>query len=127
MPQPDTKGRRLSSGIDVVSIERLEAAAVKKGFIARVFTEREIEHSFALKDPYRHLAGRFAAKEACKKALSRELAGPIGWKDVEVLTGPDGRPYVELHSHAFDTAGTRRAYLSIAYGTKTAAALVILE
>jgi holo-[acyl-carrier protein] synthase len=123
----ESKGKRLSSGIDVVSIERLAVAAAKKGFVDRIFTASEIEFSFAKKEPYRHLAGRFAAKEACKKALSSDFAGPIGWKEVEVLTGEDGRPVVRFHRRAGEFLGKRRAFLSIAYGKKTAAALVILE
>lgn len=64
--QPEIQG----VGIDLVEIKRIRDLAQKFGerFLKRVFSENELSYSLSFKDPYPHLACRFAAKEALVKA-----------------------------------------------------------
>lgn len=114
----------VSTGIDVISIERIGRAASRKAFLERVFTENELLHSLRHRDAYRHLAGRFAAKEACLKALFTGMGKGIDFKDIEVA-GLE-RPSLELHRLAKSRLKERKAHLSIAYSKEYAFAFVVL-
>jgi holo-[acyl-carrier protein] synthase len=88
----------LKTGIDIIEIERIQAALDRHGerFQKRVFTEREILECRGRADA---LAVRFAAKEAAAKALGTGI-GPISWRDVETLHKWSGEPYLVLHGAA---------------------------
>jgi holo-[acyl-carrier protein] synthase len=123
----------LGLGIDLVDIERVERLLERKGnrALARLFTAGEAAYAGRRPQPARHLAARFAAKEAAFKALAgNELARTIGWRDIEVVTHGDGRPDLLLHGAAASRAaeiGVRRAHLSLTHSDATAAAVVVLE
>lgn len=108
------------AGIDVVEIARMKAACGKEGFLKRVFTAAELEYAGKRRRPERHLAGRFAAKEAVIKALSRGILSGISLKEIEVVNGDDGRPQVRLGVQLAKAVGGRPVHLSISY-TKDAA------
>ncbi len=91
----------LRTGIDVIEVKRIEESINKYGkkFLNRVFTEQEIQYCESKKtQKFQSYAGRFAAKEAVFKALSECIDNKfdIQWKDIEVLNGKNGRPYVVL-------------------------------
>lgn len=70
-----------------------------KGFVESVFTERELEYCMAHKNRYQHFAGRFAAKEACLKALGRGLSAAgidNALKEIEVINLASGRPDLQV-------------------------------
>ncbi|WP_068092511.1 holo-ACP synthase [Novosphingobium rosa] len=86
-------------GSDLCSIERIEAALSRHGdrFEARVFTETERAH--ANTRPFTRagtLAKRFAAKEACAKALGTGFAEGVFMKDIGVVNAPSGAPTLRL-------------------------------
>jgi len=89
-------------GIDIVEIKRLEKTSKKwgKAFLSKVYTPRELKYSFARRFPYQHLAARFAAKEAIFKALGEVEKNFVGWKNVEILNDPSGKPAVHWHGEA---------------------------
>ncbi len=73
-------------GMDLLEIERLEQALSRHPRLARqVFTEEERRYAAARRRPARHLAGRFAAKEAVVKALGLRHAFAI--EEVEIIAG----------------------------------------
>ena len=77
-------------GNDIIEIERVEKAISKEGFIAKVYTQREIEKRGNRTETY---AGIFSAKEAISKAIGtgvREFA----LTDLEILNDDLGKPYV---------------------------------
>ena len=117
----------ISTGIDIESIERLGALAGNSRFLRRVFTDGELKYSAGKRIPHRHLAGRFAAKEACAKALKTGLGAGVGLTDIEVVRGADGRPGLRLFSRAGEILGDRSVFLSIGYQGDTAMALVVIE
>ncbi|MBI5468571.1 MAG: holo-ACP synthase [Deltaproteobacteria bacterium] len=116
----------VSTGIDAISIERIRGAAQRKPFLERVFTERELVYSLKHRDPYRRLAGRFAAKEACLKALTAGMGRGIDLRDIEVVgLGLQGHS-LELHGPAKSRLKGRKAHLSITYSKEYAFAFVVL-
>ena len=52
-----------------------------------------------MKHPHKHLAARFAAKEAVSKALGSGI-GFVRWQDIEILDGPYGEPILNLYGNA---------------------------
>jgi holo-[acyl-carrier protein] synthase len=89
-------------GVDIVEIERVESVISRWGkrFLKRIYTETELE---ICRNRSPSLAARFAAKEAVMKVLGTGGRG-IGWREIEILTGDDGKPSVKLYGHALDKA-----------------------
>jgi holo-[acyl-carrier protein] synthase len=88
----------LGIGSDLANIERIEATIARFGarFIDRVFTEveqRTAERRAATVATY---AKRWAAKEACSKALGTGLRMGIAWRDMGVVNLPSGQPTIVL-------------------------------
>ena len=80
-------------GNDIIEIERVEKAISKEGFIAKVYTQREIENIVKRGNRTETYAGIFSAKEAISKAIGtgvREFA----LTDFEILNDDLGKPYV---------------------------------
>ena len=94
----------LGIGVDLVEVIRIERAMVRhEGFVSRVFSERERARCDDCSRPSRRYAACFAAKEAAGKALGTGIKG-FGWRDLEMLTSDDGRPYMELSGRAGEVA-----------------------
>jgi holo-[acyl-carrier protein] synthase len=111
-------------GIDLLEIDRLERALRRYPRLAeRVFTEAELEYAEARARPARHLAARFAAKEAVVKALG--LSGGFGLGRIEVLAGEP--PTVALCGPVADAAAGRRIEVSLTHSRDFAAAVAIVE
>jgi len=117
----------LMVGVDLVEVGRIRDAASRFGdrFLKRIFTRRELEYCMGRRDPYPHLAARWAAKEAFVKALGTGFARGIKWKDVELLPGGD-RPYLVLGGRASELLGERRAEVSISHTDSYAVAVVLI-
>jgi holo-[acyl-carrier protein] synthase len=119
-------------GVDLVAIDRLARAIETHGdrFEGRVFSDDERAQDAYRRAPASALAARFAAKEACMKALGLGLGQGLAFRLVDVVTGEDGRPRLGLHGAAESRAaelGVRRVHLAITRGAHAAAALVVLE
>ena len=120
-------------GLDLVEIERVRRMLARHGdhMLRRLFTEVERDHAARRVDPAPHLAARLAAKEAAFKALSGDdLARAIGWRDLEVVSAPDGRPTLWLHGSArvrAERLGVTRALVTLSHSKGMAAAVVVLE
>lgn len=120
-------------GLDLVDIARIAQLIEHQGERAmrRLFTEGEAAYAAKRAEPARHLAARFAAKEATYKALAgTQQARGIGWRDIEVVAEWDGRPTLRLHGRAEARAaelGVVRMHLSLTHADHTAAAVVVLE
>jgi holo-[acyl-carrier protein] synthase len=116
----------LSNGVDLVEIERFQAAIQRHGerFLRRVFTGQELEevgHNIA------SLAARFAAKEAVSKALGTGI-GSIAWREIEVLRGEARQPVLYLHGEAArraDSLGLSSWSLSLSHTQTHAIAMVV--
>jgi holo-[acyl-carrier protein] synthase len=85
-------------GNDVIDIRRIEETLEKYGerFIQRIFTEIEIRKSEKRAQRAASYAKRFAAKEACSKALGTGFRANVYWKDLGVVNEPSGKPTMVL-------------------------------
>jgi holo-[acyl-carrier protein] synthase len=80
-------------GVDLVDVPAFEARfAGRDEALAEIFTEAELTYCRGQRRPWRHLAARFAAKEALLKALTSGLTGAMTWRDIEVTRDPAGAP-----------------------------------
>ncbi len=88
----------LGVGNDLIDIRRIEKTLDRFGerFIARVFTDVERRKSDARAQRAASYAKRFAAKEACAKALGTGLRHGVFWRDMGVINLPSGRPTLRL-------------------------------
>ncbi len=88
----------LGVGTDLANIERIQAVLDRHGdrFRNRVFTEREQAKANRRKDEAGTYAKRWAAKEACSKALGTGLRMGISWKDMAVSNLRTGQPVMTL-------------------------------
>jgi holo-[acyl-carrier protein] synthase len=85
-------------GSDLIDIRRVEKTLERHGerFIARVFTETEKRKSEGRRLRAASYAKRFAAKEACAKALGTGLSRGVFWRDMGVVNLPGGKPTMQL-------------------------------
>ena len=92
------------NGIDIIDINRIRRVINKYGnkFKRRCFSIYEIERSEKRLNSIESYAKRYAAKEACAKALGTGLARGVFWKDIEVVNNEYGKPFIQLHSRAKD-------------------------
>ncbi|MFN3625568.1 MAG: holo-ACP synthase [Hyphomicrobium sp.] len=88
----------LGVGNDLIDIRRIEKTLDRFGerFITRVFTEVERRKSEGRAQRAASYAKRFAAKEACAKALGTGLRHGVFWRDMGVINLPSGRPTLQL-------------------------------
>ncbi|MBY4894604.1 holo-ACP synthase [Rhodobacteraceae bacterium N5(2021)] len=126
----------LGIGTDLANIERIERTLERFGdrFRNRVFTEREQARAERMQDPAAVYAKRWAAKEACSKALGTGLRMGIAWKDMSVSNLPTGQPVMEVTGWARDRLDqmTPEGYGAVIHVTLTddhpwAQAMVVIE
>lgn len=88
----------LGVGNDIIDIRRIEKVIDRYGekFIQRIYTEIEIEKSEKRRNRVASYAKRFAAKEACAKALGTGISKGVAWRDLGVMNLPGGRPNMVL-------------------------------
>ena len=92
----------LGLGNDVIDIRRIERTIELYGdrFLNRIFTETERQRSDRRRQRAASYAKRFAAKEACSKALGTGLRKGVYWRDMGVVNLPSGRPTLKLSGGA---------------------------
>ena len=85
-------------GSDLADIRRIEATLARFGerFAARIFTDAERARSERKADRAASYAKRFAAKEACAKALGTGFRAGVFWRDIGVVNLPSGQPTIAL-------------------------------
>lgn len=126
LAQPGGAPHPLTVGIDLIERARLARTYARFGqrFLTRVFTPRELRQNGARIE---RLAGRYAAKEACAKALGTGI-GAISWQEIEVERLPGGKPALRLYGQAAARAaalGLSALDLSIADTHEHAIAVVV--
>ena len=123
-------------GSDLIDIRRIERTLERFGtrFTERIFTETERRKSDRRELRAASYAKRFAAKEACSKALGTGLSGDIFWRDMGVVNLPGGKPTMRLTGGAerrlqsLVPAGCRAyVHLTITDDHPLAQAFVIIE
>jgi holo-[acyl-carrier protein] synthase len=122
----------LGIGVDLVECARIQHSIDRFGdrFLHRVFTDGEIEYSMSMKFPARHLAARFAAKEAVSKAFGSGIGKAMGWRDIDVRKRPSGEPFLVFSGPAQELAvkrGVTSALITLSHTEHHAMASVVLE
>lgn len=122
----------LGIGVDLVECARIERSLERFGekFLHRVFTDGEIEYSMSMKFPARHLAARFAAKEAVSKAFGTGIGKAMGWRDIDVHKKPGGEPFLVFSGPAQELAtkrGVTSALITLSHTDHHAVACVVLD
>jgi len=85
-------------GSDITDIRRIEKVIERHGdrFLARIFTDTERARAERRAKSVETYAKRFAAKEACAKALGTGMRAGVWWRDMGVVNLPSGRPTMKL-------------------------------
>jgi holo-[acyl-carrier protein] synthase len=88
----------LGIGSDIVDVRRIARAIDRHGdrFLDRIFTDTERAKAERRARRMETYAKRFAAKEACAKALGTGLRAGVFWRDMGVVNLPSGRPTMKL-------------------------------
>jgi holo-[acyl-carrier protein] synthase len=94
----------LGIGSDMVDIRRIEQVIGRHGerFLGRVFTPTERARAQRRTNQSATYAKRFAAKEACAKALGTGMRKGVFWRDMGVVNLASGRPTMQLTGGALD-------------------------
>ncbi|TNB46576.1 holo-ACP synthase [Martelella lutilitoris] len=123
-------------GSDLIDIRRIEKSIERHGarFTTRCFTEIEQELSDQRRNRAASYAKRFAAKEACAKALGTGIARGVFWREMGVVNLPGGKPTMELTGRAAEHLArmipeglTPRIHVTITDDYPLAQAFVIIE
>ena len=119
-------------GVDLVECSRIQHSLDRFGerFLHRVFTDGEIAYSNSMKFPARHLAARFAAKEAVSKAFGTGIGKSMGWRDIDVQKKQSGEPFLVLTGGAEALArerGITNALITLSHTDQHAVAMIVLE
>jgi holo-[acyl-carrier protein] synthase len=88
----------LGIGSDLIDIRRIERTLERHGerFLNRIFTKTELARAESRANRVATYAKRFAAKEACAKALGTGFRQRVFWRDMGVVNLPSGRPTMRL-------------------------------
>src|SRR6058998_1685805 len=119
-------------GVDLVECARIQRSIDRFGdrFLHRVFTDGEIEYSMSMKFPARHLAARFAAKEAVSKAFGTGIGKTMSWRNIDIRKRPTGEPFLIFSGPAQELAakrGVTSALITLSHTEHHAMASVVLE
>lgn len=122
----------LGIGVDLVECARIQHSFDRFGerFLHRVFTDGEIEYSMSMKYPARHLAARFAGKEAVAKAFGTGIGKAMGWRNIDIRKKPSGEPFLVFSGPAEELAskrGVTSALITLSHTDQHAMACVVLE
>src|SRR6266699_4031601 len=122
----------LGIGVDLVQCARIQHSLDRFGekFLRRVFTEGEIEYSMSMKFPARHLAARFAGKEAVAKAFGTGIGKAMGWRNIDIQKKSSGEPFLIFLGPAEAFAakrGVASALITLSHTEHHAIACVVLE
>jgi len=122
----------LGIGVDLVECARIERSLERFGekFLHRVFTDGEIAYSMSMKFPARHLAARFAAKEAVSKAFGTGIGKAMGWRNIDIQKKPSGEPFLVFSGPAQKLAterGVTVAFVTLSHTEHHAIACIVLD
>jgi len=122
----------LGIGVDLVECARIQRSIDRFGdrFLNRIFTDGEIDYSMSMKFPARHLAARFAAKEAVSKAFGTGIGKAMGWRDIDIRKKPSGEPFLVFSGLAQELAakrGVTSALITLSHTEHHAIACIVLD
>ena len=124
-------GVLLGLGVDLIEVARVRGVVERQGerFLRRVFTEEERAYCFGRAHPHKHLAARFAAKEAVSKCFTTGIGAALGWKSVSIYHGARTEPLVRLDEKAGEllrSVGATHVLVSLSHTETSAIAVAAL-
>jgi holo-[acyl-carrier protein] synthase len=113
-------------GIDMIELDRMAKAMENERFIHRILTPEELDKFHRLKKSRQveFVAGRFAGKEACSKALGTGIGKSLSWQDLSILNDSSGKPILHIRE---DIIGNHMVHVSLSHTKTMASACVIIE
>jgi len=121
----------LGIGTDIVKIQRMQTAVQRsgRGFLEKIFVQRELEQARSCTDFVIYLATRFAGKEAIFKAFGTGWNTGVKLTEIEIANGKFGEPVVLLSGRFSELASQRnveKVLLSVSYDTEYAIGFAVL-
>ena len=83
-------------GVDIEKTDRFRKKLKDKRFLNKIFTQEELNYCFSNKYPEKHLAARFAGKEAVIKAYCSLYEDILDFKNIEIINNKKGVPEIKL-------------------------------
>ncbi len=120
-------GGHYDIGMDIINVERIRTSYRRYGdrFLEKILTADEITLCRKKADMMQSVAARFAAKEAISKALGCGISKNFNWQSVEVLNGPQGKPFVRvIDKKCLITEGSIK--ISLSHDKQYASAVVLI-
>jgi len=121
----------ITVGTDIIQVARINKALARTGrFIDKVFTEKEINYCNNKAFPEQHYAGRFAAKEALKKAIMsmKPQIKTLPFKLFEINNAENGKPTVKIIQKEYSFLENKyNLEISISHTSALATATAIME
>src|SRR5438094_7746240 len=119
-------------GVDVIECGIIQHSIERfgDGFLHRLFTDGEIAYSMSMKFPDRHLAARFAGKEAVAKAFGTGIGKAMGWRNIDIQKRPSGEPFLVFSGPAQELATQRAvtaAFVTLSHTEHHAIACIVLD
>ena len=124
-------GALLGLGCDIIEIARVRGVLERQGerFLQRVFTDEERAYCFGQAHPHKHLAARFAAKEAVSKCFTTGIGAELGWKSASIYHGERKEPLVRLDEKGTELlrrVGATAVFVSLSHNETSAMAVAAL-
>lgn len=112
-------------GVDIENIEKFAKKDIlaNRFFLNKIYTAKELKYCLAKKSPAKHLAARYAGKEAVFKAYSSLGKKITDYKKIEIINLKRGSPLVRIHNASANLFDTK---ISLSHCTDKAIAFVIV-
>ena len=124
-------GLLVGLGADLIEVERIRGVIERHGerFLDRILTDEEKAYCSSMGAPHKHIAARFAAKEAVSKAFTTGIGAELGWKSVSVYHGARHEPLVRLDEKGtalLAQVGATQVLLTLSHTESHAMAVAVL-
>jgi holo-[acyl-carrier protein] synthase len=118
-------------GCDLVEVQRIRDVLERHGdhFLDRVFTAEERAYCMSMAQPHKHLAARWAAKEAISKTFTTGIGAELSWKSMSIYHGERAEPRVRLDDQAaalLAHVGGTHIHVSLSHTETTAMAVAAI-
>jgi holo-[acyl-carrier protein] synthase len=124
-------GILLGLGADLIEVARIRSVLLRHGdrFIERILTDEERAYCAGMAHPHKHIAARFAAKEAVSKCFTTGIGSELGWKSISVYHGARHEPLVRLDERGqalLEHVGATQVMLTLSHTENYAMAVAAL-
>lgn len=124
-------GILIGLGADIIEVDRIRQVIERHGdrFLDRILTEEEKAYCAKMGAPHKHIAARFAAKEAVSKCFTTGIGREFGWKSVSVCHGERHEPLARLDAQGqalLARVGATHVHLTLSHTETYALAVAAL-